>query len=334
MSSLPTSIRDINKILNSVQLNGLREGVQREFSSRISIVGPVNSGKSTLFNLIRDETVSAISPIPGTTKDVVVERVGPFILLDTPGLGEVSGGQRANITWSALSSSNIVVLVLDASGGVRQSDRDLLQEIKAAGKPFIVALNKIDLIEARLVEAVVLDAEARLGARVIPISAKEGTNVATKLIPAIISHQPELAVVIGRELPAYRQQAVRKIIREAALVNAAAGTEPVPMLDLPVLLATQVRMIMRLAGVYGEEMSVTHAKELITTIAGGLAFRYLAQESAKLVPSLGWAIAGGISGAGTIAIGMVAAKYFESGRHIKPAEMRKLYKSLLKQEKA
>ena len=65
-----------------------------------------------------------------------------------------------------------------------------------------------------------------------------------------------------------------------------------------------------------------------------MAFRYLAQQGAKLVPAGGWAVAAGIAALGTWAIGQVAVEYFESGKRLTRQQMRETYKNILKRDKA
>ncbi|OGO41018.1 MAG: hypothetical protein A2Z04_01925 [Chloroflexi bacterium RBG_16_57_9] len=88
-------------------------------------------------------------------------------------------------------------------------------------------------------------------------------------------------------------------------------------------------MVMRLAAIYGEPLNAHHARELLTTIAGGLALRYLAAEAVKVLPGPGWVASAGIAAAGTWAIGQVAKAYFESGKRLSGTQMRELYGKLL-----
>ncbi len=94
--NLPTIMEDLRAVLRSLDWENLRDDVRREAAARLAIVGPVNSGKSTLFNLMEGKKVSEVSPIPGTTKVPLERSLGPFILVDTPGFGEVGGVDRAN----------------------------------------------------------------------------------------------------------------------------------------------------------------------------------------------------------------------------------------------
>ncbi|MEO5953715.1 MAG: DUF697 domain-containing protein, partial [Chloroflexia bacterium] len=155
---------------------------------------------------------------------------------------------------------------------------------------------------------------------------------AEKLLPALVDALPDLAVALGRELPSLRRNMAGRVIKHSAILNTAAGAEPIPFIDIPVLLTTQGRMVLKIAAIYGEPFSAKHAKELIGTIAGGLAFRYLAQQGAKLVPVGGWAVAGGIAALGTWSIGQVAIEYFESGKRLSRQQMRDMYKNILKRD--
>lgn len=329
---LPLLMNDLRNMMRQLDWDELRADVRREAAARLAIMGPVNSGKSTLFNLIEGKEVSEVSPIPGMTKVAIQQRVGPFVLVDTPGFGEVGGTDRAGVAGQAAQSADAVLLLLDAGAGLRQGDADLLAYLQSLRSPVVVALNKIDLLGKDYTK-VADDASQRLGVPVVPVSAKKGTNVAERLLPALVDALPDLAVAIGRELPAVRRTMAGKIVRQSSILNTAVGAEPVPFIDIPVLLTTQARMVLRIAAIYGEPLTAGHAKELISTIAGGLAFRYLAQQGAKLLPAGGWALAAGIAALGTWAIGQVAIEYFESGKHMTKQQMRGMYKTLLKRDK-
>lgn len=329
---LPIVLDDLRALFRQLNWEGLRDDVRREAAARLAIVGPVNAGKSTLFNTLEGNDVAEVSPLPGTTKNSQQRELGPFTLIDTPGFGEVGGVDRAGIAAKAAAEADAILLLLDAGAGLRQGDADLLTYLQTLRRPVVVALNKIDLL-GRDYDKVVADASARLGVPVIGISAKKGTYVAEKLVPALVDALPDLAVSLGRELPPLRRAMANKIIRNSTILNSAAGAEPIPFIDIPVLLTTQARMVLKIAVIYGEPFSARHAKELIGTMAGGLAFRFLAQEGAKLVPVGGWAVAAGIAAVGTWAIGQVAIEYFESGKRLTRGQMRDLYKNILKRDR-
>jgi small GTP-binding protein len=325
---LPTSLDDIRTLLNTLNWTGMQREIQREAEGRLAIVGPVNSGKSTLFNLIAGKMVSQTSPIPGTTRTVIEQGLGPFTLIDTPGFGEAGGEDRAATALQGAATADALLVVFDAAAGLRQSDLQLMDALRRLGKPLVVVANKIDLV-GKDAQSVETDMVRRLGVPVIAISAKKGTNVGERLLPALVDALPDLAVLLGRNLPAFRRTAANKVVRNSMIINGGIGAEPIPFIDLPLLLANQARMVLRIAAIYGEPFTAHHARELISTIAGGVALRYLAQEAAKLVPVGGSAVAAGVAAAGTWAIGQVAIQYFESGKRLSRGELREAYQRLL-----
>ncbi len=132
----------------------------------------------------------------------------------------------------------------------------------------------------------------------------------------------------------YRREIGRRLVRSAGLLNAIIAAEPIPGIDIPLLLASQVRMVLRIAATYGESLSVRHARELLTTMAGGVALRYLAAELGKLVPGPGWLIGAAVTGLGTLAIGRVAVAYFESGKRLTPEQLRRRYRWLMRRPRS
>ncbi|MDX9956582.1 MAG: GTPase [Anaerolineae bacterium] len=323
---LPSHVNDLQTVLKGLDWHALEHEVSQEAQTRLVIVGPVNSGKSTLFNRLHGQRVSAVSAVPGTTKGVVEHPLGPFHLVDTPGFGEVWGTDRAVIAEAAAQEADLVLLLLDAAAGVRQNDRDLYAELQRFGHPIIVALNKADLV-AKDLPWVLENAEKVLGLRPIPVSARTGKGITENLLPAILQAQPALAIAMARELPGVRAQIVTRIIRQAAWFNAAISIQPIPGLDIPILLASQTRMVLRIAAAYGESMRVSHARELLTAIAGSLLSRYLGMQLAKLVPVLGWGVSSIVSATSTYAIGETARRYFEAGGNVRVPDLRSLYQS-------
>ena len=96
----------------------------------IAFFGPTNSGKSTLVNALAGQQVSLVSPIPGTTTDPVRKPIelpglGPCVLIDTAGLGDVSalGAERERMTRAILDETDIAV-VLDAPELSSMSPKD------------------------------------------------------------------------------------------------------------------------------------------------------------------------------------------------------------------
>jgi small GTP-binding protein len=316
----------VQGFMRSVNWKAAQRDVLEKLNNTIVIVGLPNTGKSTLFNKINGQNLSPVSSQSGSTPTLVRADFGPFTLVDTP-------GHLPDVMDSGLAQASVIVFLIDASKGLQAEDRELFNHVKCLNKPTIIAVNKIDALESDDVGdhlatevAIALDTPG-----VIPISAKTGRNIADELIPVIIEASPEAALAVGRELPAYRREAAQRIIRNAALVSLAAGLEPIPFIDIPILLGTQLRLVLRLGALYGEPMDNEEtghrACEMVITLLSGLGLRLLAEQAAKAVPFGGDLVAGAIAAAATWSIGQVALEYYEGNGRIAPKRLRELYRS-------
>ncbi len=329
IKNLPATIGMVQGFMKAVNWKQAQEEVLQSFNNTVVIVGQPNTGKSSLFNKIKGQQLSPVSSQAGTTRALVRTDFGPFTLIDTPGVEKP--GHLADEVESGLNQASVIVFLLDATRGLQGVDRELYEVIKKQNKPNIPAVNKVDALKgAENGDQIATEIAVLLGTvGVIPVSAKTGENIAEELIPAMIEASPEAALVIGHELPPYRHAAGQRLIRNATLVSLAAGIEPIPLIDIPILLGTQIRLVLRLAALYGEPLdssaAMKHARELIVTMASGLGLRYLAEQAAKVVPFGGDFVAGAIAGAATWSIGQVALEYYEGGKKIDPNRMRQLY---------
>ena len=318
LAGIPSSLATIRKFVSAIDWREAQEEIAGELERKVAIVGMPNSGKSTLFNTLQGKYLSFVSPEAGATKEFVRGAFGPFALIDTP-------GHLPELQRQAIDEASAVVYLLDATEGVRQRDIEVIQQLRDGDKPFVIALNKSDLLAGDVDEV-----SARVAARlhitdVTPISAHTGDNIAEELIPAIINTSPEAALVLGRLLPQYRRSAANKLVRNAALVSLAVGLQPIPLVDIPILLSNQIRMTLRVAAVYGEPVTAQHLREILSTVAGGLIMRYLAEELAKAAPIGGDLVSGAIAAAGTFALGQVAIEYFENGKRLSRKQLNEMF---------
>ena len=114
------------------------------------IIGRPNVGKSSLLNSLLREDRAIVTPIPGTTRDVIEEVVNvrgiPLKIMDTAGLRhpqdavEIEGVRR---TRDRLAQADLVIWVVDGSEPLTAADLDILPEVR--GKKSVVAVNKNDL---------------------------------------------------------------------------------------------------------------------------------------------------------------------------------------------
>ena len=119
----------------------------------IGFFGLRNAGKSSLVNRVTGQTLSIVSEVRGTTTDPVRKAmellpVGPVVIIDTPGLDDEGalGEERVRRTRRVLDQTDIAVLVVDAAAGLSQADRELMRLFEGKRIPFVVAMNKADLV--------------------------------------------------------------------------------------------------------------------------------------------------------------------------------------------
>lgn len=122
-------------------------------------------------------------------------------------------------------------------------------------------------------------------------------------------------VSVGKKLPPLRDFVAERIIREVALENGWLATIGIlPGADYPFLTLNQIRMALELATIYEREINKSRLKEILSVAGGGLVARSLAREALSLVPFAGWLAKGGISYAGTLAMGKLLKEYFRRGK--------------------
>jgi uncharacterized protein (DUF697 family) len=125
--------------------------------------------------------------------------------------------------------------------------------------------------------------------------------------------EDEYLIQVGRGYPVFRQAVCEEVIRKNAKENAVIGALPIPGADMPVMTANQGRMVLSIAAVYGQDLSLDRARELLGVLAAGFGLRALSRQVVKLVPFGGWAAAAAIGYAGTITMGRATMLYFERG---------------------
>ncbi|MBV9524866.1 MAG: ribosome biogenesis GTPase Der [Candidatus Dormibacteraeota bacterium] len=160
---------------------------------RIAIIGRPNTGKSSLLNALVGQERTLVSPVAGTTRDVVdtvLDFEGRTVrLVDTAGIrrrGLVDNDvERYSLLRSlrALERADVAVLVMDASQGVVAQDRHVAGYAADAGTGLVVVANKWDLVpqESRARPSFLKEIGAGFhfvpGAPVLTLSATEGRNV-------------------------------------------------------------------------------------------------------------------------------------------------------------
>jgi len=152
-----------------------RQGVILRDGLHVVLAGEPNVGKSSLLNALAGEDVAIVTPVAGTTRDKVVQRIHldgvPLHIVDTAGLHESEDPvERIGIarTWQAIERADAIVHLLDVTRPVSGLDAQIVERAPAR-VPVLRVHNKIDLLD----EA----AQRTLPSEAIAISARTGAGL-------------------------------------------------------------------------------------------------------------------------------------------------------------
>ena len=175
-------------------------------SGTIAIVGRPNVGKSTLINRLIGEKISIVSRKAQTTRHrimgILTRPDAQFVFVDTPGFqtkhtNALNRAMNRGVT-QALAEVDVVILVVEAE---RFDERDLaVVKLLPAGRPVILAVNKIDQLKER---AKLLPILAKLGgqyafAAIVPVSAAKGSQL-DDLLGEARKHLPNDELLFGED---------------------------------------------------------------------------------------------------------------------------------------
>jgi len=162
----------------------------------VVLVGRPNVGKSTLFNRLTQSRRAIVTAIPGTTRDVLAQRVewqdSQFELTDTGGMFGASEDPLHELVLQrghrAIKEADLLVLVVDGREGLVGGDREIAKAMRAADKPAVLAINKTDDHRAR---AGVVDFYQLGFDPVFEISAEHGVGIGD-LLDEIVRRLPRM----------------------------------------------------------------------------------------------------------------------------------------------
>ena len=146
----------------------------------IGFFGCRNAGKSSIVNAVTGQDLAVVSDVAGTTTDPVQKAMellplGPVVIIDTPGFDDEGtlGEKRVLRTKRTLNRTDVAVLVVDATLGMRDVDFQLVQLFEEKRLPYVVVLNKSDLLGEAAREATL----AQAGEHAVLASALTGTGI-------------------------------------------------------------------------------------------------------------------------------------------------------------
>ncbi len=166
----------------------------------IGFFGCRNAGKSSVVNAVTGQELAVVSDTLGTTTDPVMKAMellplGPVMIIDTPGFddeGEL-GEKRIKKTKQILNRADLAILVVDAQVGMKEADDELVWLFREKEIPYLVLMNKADLIEGR--EAVPSLDEGHV--RYVSARTGEGIEACKETIGKMVSVEDARRRIVG-----------------------------------------------------------------------------------------------------------------------------------------
>jgi small GTP-binding protein len=286
----------------------------------IAAFGEVNSGKSSLLNALLGRPAFAVAATAGRTRELSRQDWTPsrqeskgfadsrLVMVDTPGINEVEGDDRAAIAEATIRYADIVLFV--TYGDLNDIEFSALKALRTLHKPIILVINKIDLFKRRELEETVASIRRKVGGMIgeadIVFAAGDPAPVLrlyhnldgsvreewadrapiiedlSARILEILQREGKAVVALNANLFAsevseriallkatLRAEEAEKVIRRFMAIKAlAVALNPIPLADIAGGMVADVVMVQQLGAVYGQPFSRENARSLVTEILG------------------------------------------------------------------
>lgn len=204
----------------------------------VAIVGRANVGKSTLFNKLTHSRSAIVNDTPGVTRDRMygAAELGnrPVMIVDTGGVDVDSTNvielQVVEQAMWARDEADCVIVVVDNQTGLTGPDREMISQVRKSGKPFFLAVNKVDSPSQHFV----LPEFSKLGLeKTFPVSAEHGPGL-YELIEAVSEALPGIEEESGFDEDDIRIAVIGKPnVGKSSLINKILNSERCIVSDIP-----------------------------------------------------------------------------------------------------
>lgn len=169
----------------------LGQGSAGTVAGTVAILGRPNVGKSTLLNQVVGQKLAIVSPKPQTTRNRIIGvwngDAGQIVFVDTPGVHSARGALNKFMVEEAMGAiENIEAALLvveppqsSAAVKIASSERQILEVLRQAGKPVVLAINKVDTVKDKPSLFPILKQWQEIAqlAALVPVSARKGSGV-------------------------------------------------------------------------------------------------------------------------------------------------------------
>lgn len=204
--------------------NNMEETTKSGFAT---LIGRPNVGKSTLMNNLIGQKIAITSKKPQTTRNkiqtVYTDDRGQIVFLDTPGIHKAKnklGDYMVHVAEHTLKEVDVILFLVEPSTFIGAGDKHIIEQLKKAGVPVILLINKIDMLAQKEELLPIIDAYRKEMDfdQIIPISAFNGDGT-KEVLDAIFSFLPYGPMFYDEDTVTDQpqRQIVAELIREQAL---------------------------------------------------------------------------------------------------------------------
>jgi GTP-binding protein Era len=168
----------------------------------VALIGRPNTGKSTLLNALIGQKVAIVSDKPQTTRisilGIKTTDKGQIVFVDNPGIHKplhTLNKRMMNFVYSALETSDVVCLLVDAAQKFGHGDEYVLETLRRVKTPVFLLINKVDIVRKDTVLPIIEHYKDIFPFKeIIPISALKGVNldILEKLLLDLLPEAPKL----------------------------------------------------------------------------------------------------------------------------------------------
>ncbi len=239
---------------------------------------------------------------------------------------------RTKAAQKRIKSADAILFLADPTSDMKEQAKKM-RDIMKLNSSYLIAIDQKEHpseLQQQLESAYAgLDRHIK---KVILISQSKNINIEGKLASDLMGllYPKGKGIPLARRSPIFRGPVVANVIDQTSRQNGLIGVMTfLPGADMPILTANQIRMVLKIAAVYDEEISFTRLRELFAVVGAGFTLRGLARQLLDFVPGIGWVVKGAVAFAGTEALGRVAQKYFEQGySRMNTEDMRQIFSSI------
>jgi len=241
----------------------------------ITIFGEISTGKSAMINALIGRAVAEVDVQGGWTKQIwgtAWDGAGyrlpgmessEIVLIDTPGINEVGGADRAELAEVTARRSDLILFVTDSD--LNETEYAALVELAAVQKPIIMVFNKIDLYPDEE-KKVLTEMFEELKSMILETLEKEGLGLLALNAAMYAADKSDRISALRVSMRDSRADQV--IWTMAATKAVVVAANPLPFVDIFGGLAVDALMIVTLSKVYGLSFSMSQARGLAKAISG------------------------------------------------------------------